>query len=117
MDSARSISRENGPLCPHRFRKAGDEAIGHGLFHDEALGGDAALSRVPFGFLLIAGGVMWFMPVVGIEMLPIGLLIIAMDVPFLRQPVGRGTPWLLDRWVRLRRWWAQRRAERQTRPG
>jgi hypothetical protein len=40
-----------------------------------------------------------------------------MDVPFLRRPVGRGTLWLLDRWVRLRKWWARRQAERHPKPG
>jgi hypothetical protein len=41
--------------------------------------------------------------------LPIGLLLVAQDVPFLRRPVGRMTLWLLDRWVQLRKWWTRRR--------
>jgi hypothetical protein len=42
--------------------------------------------------LFILGGLLWFLPVVGIEMLPVGLLLIAQDVPFLRTPGGRGQP-------------------------
>jgi hypothetical protein len=70
----------------------------------------ARVVRLPLGILFIAAGFLWFLPVVGLEFLPIGLLLIAQDVPFLRRPVGRMTLWLLDRWVQLRRWWAKRRA-------
>jgi hypothetical protein len=38
-------------------------------------------------------------------MLPIGLLLIAQDVPFLRGPVARLTLWLERKWAALRRWW------------
>jgi hypothetical protein len=65
----------------------------------------ARWTRLPLGLLFIAGSLLWFLPVVGIEMLPIGLLLIAQDVPFLRGPVGRLTIWLERKWVALRRWW------------
>jgi hypothetical protein len=70
----------------------------------------ARMVRIPLGILFIVAGFLWFLPVVGLECLPIGLLLIAQDVPFLRRPVGRMTLWLLDRWVQLRQWWAKRRA-------
>src|SRR5262245_25851111 len=54
--------------------------------------------RIPLGVLFIAGGVLWFLPLVGLEMIPLGLLIIAQDVPFLRKPVGRGVSWLVRQW-------------------
>ena len=60
--------------------------------------------RLPLGALFIVASFFWFLPIVGLEMLPIGLLLIAQDVPFLRQPVGRMTLWLLERWVRFRKW-------------
>ena len=66
--------------------------------------------RLPLGVLCILGSFLWFLPVLGIWFLPLGLLLIAQDVRFLRRPVGRLTLYLLDRWTRLRRWWAQRRA-------
>ena len=61
--------------------------------------------RVPIGLLFILGSMLWFLPVVGIEMLPIGLLLIAQDVPFLRRPVGRMILWLVHQWGALRRRW------------
>jgi hypothetical protein len=61
--------------------------------------------RIPLGALLILGGLLWFLPVLGIEMLPVGLLLIAQDVPFLRGPVGRAVIWLERKWVALRRRW------------
>jgi hypothetical protein len=61
--------------------------------------------RLPVGILFILGGLRWFLPVVGIEMLPIGLMPIAQDVPFLRKPVGRAMIWLERKWVELRRRW------------
>ena len=77
----------------------------------------ARVVRLPLGALFIVAGFLWFLPVVGLEFLPIGLLLIAQDVPFLRRPVARMTLWLLDRWVQLRRWWAKRRAAAVSRFG
>lgn len=70
----------------------------------------ARIVRLPLGILFIVAGFLWFLPVVGIEFLPIGLLLIAQDVPFLRRPVGLMTLYLLDKWIRLRKWWARRHA-------
>lgn len=43
--------------------------------------------RLPVGLLLIAGGLLGFMPVLGFWMLIPGLLLLSLDVPFLRLPV------------------------------
>jgi hypothetical protein len=59
--------------------------------------------RLPLGILCIVASFFWFLPVVGLEYLPIGLLLIAEDVPFLRRPVARMMLWLEEKWVRLRR--------------
>ena len=40
--------------------------------------------RVPLALLLVAGGFVWFLPVLGLWMLPAGLLLLAIDVPALR---------------------------------
>ena len=69
----------------------------------------ARLVRLPLGILCILGSFLWFLPVLGLWFLPLGLLLIAQDVPFLRRPVGRMTLYLLDRWKRLRKWWARKR--------
>ncbi len=63
--------------------------------------------RIPLGALFILGGLLWFLPVLGIEMLPIGPLLIAQDVPFLRKPVGRAVLWLERQWMALRRRWTR----------
>ena len=53
--------------------------------------------RIPVGVLFLIGGLLWFLPVVGLELIPIGLLLIAQDVPFLRKPVARAMLWLEGR--------------------
>jgi hypothetical protein len=68
---------------------------------------EARWIRLPVGALFILGSALWFLPVLGIEMLPIGLLLIAQDVPFLRRPVGRAVLWLEHKWVALRRRWTR----------
>lgn len=64
--------------------------------------------RIPIGVLLILSSAFWFLPVLGIEFLPAGLLLLAQDVPFLRKPVGYAVIWLVRRWLALRRWWQSR---------
>jgi hypothetical protein len=44
--------------------------------------------RIPLGILLILGGVFSFLPVLGIWMLPLGLLLLAVDLAFLQGPVN-----------------------------
>lgn len=64
--------------------------------------------RVPVGLLCIVAAFFWFMPIVGIEWLPIGLLLLAEDVPFLRKPVGLFILFLLEQGRRLQVWWKSR---------
>jgi hypothetical protein len=70
---------------------------------------DARWVRLPLAVLCIIGGLLWFLPVLGIDLLPIGLLLIAEDVPFLRKPMARLMIWLERKWVAVRRWWARKR--------
>lgn len=66
--------------------------------------------RLPVGVLLVlAGALGGWLPVLGVEMVPLGLLLVANDVPFLRKPVGRATLWLEARWRGLKGWWRGRR--------
>jgi hypothetical protein len=58
--------------------------------------------RIPTGVLLALGGVFSFLPFLGIWMLPLGLLLIACDVPVLREPVGRFTIWGARKWTAVR---------------
>ncbi|MFV3075747.1 hypothetical protein [Niveispirillum fermenti] len=65
--------------------------------------------RLFIGFLLILASFFWFLPVIGLELLPIGLLIIAIDVPFLQKPIASFVMWGLRKWAALRAWWRRRR--------
>jgi hypothetical protein len=69
--------------------------------------------RLPLGILCIIASFFWFLPVIGIEFLPIGLLLIAQDVPFLQRPVGRFTLWLEHKWSVFRRRLERRRRRRR----
>lgn len=62
----------------------------------------ARLVRIPLGLLLVVGGILSILPLLGIWMLPLGLLLLAVDVPLLRGPVATTI-------IRVRRWWENRR--------
>ncbi len=44
--------------------------------------------RVPAGLALIGGGVVGFLPVLGFWMVPLGLALLAVDVPPMRRPLA-----------------------------
>jgi len=50
--------------------------------------------RIFVCLLLIAGGVLSFLPILGVWMLPLGLIIIAQDLPFLQPPLVRAFQWI-----------------------
>jgi hypothetical protein len=47
--------------------------------------------RVPAAVLFILGGMLAFLPVLGIWMIPLGLLLLAIDIPALRPAVAKAT--------------------------
>ena len=65
-------------------------------------------ARLAVALLLILGGIFSFLPVLGIWMLPLGLLFIAQDVPFLQKPLVRSLTWMETKWERLRLAWQNR---------
>ncbi len=73
---------------------------------------DSRWVRLPAGVALIIGGIFAILPFLGLWMLPLGLMLIAADVPFLQRPMARLTMWGADRLDRYR----ERRAQRQTPP-
>ena len=56
--------------------------------------------RLGLGLAFVVGGVLSFLPILGIELLPFGFLLLAHDAPLLQRPVGVATLWLVDK-VRL----------------
>ena len=61
--------------------------------------------RIPVGILLIVGGFLGFLPILGFWMVPLGLLLLAQDVPFLKRPAGRALVWFNRTWQRWKRRW------------
>lgn len=45
--------------------------------------------RLPVAILLIAGGALWFLPLLGFWMMPLGLILLAEDIPPLKRWVAR----------------------------
>lgn len=64
---------------------------------------DSRLIRIPAGLALIVGGVFSFLPILGVWMLPLGLMLLAADIPPLRRPMARFATWCLRVLERVRR--------------
>jgi len=60
------------------------------------------LVRIPVGGLLMVGGVFSFLPVLGVWMLPLGLILIAQDVPVLQAPIAKSLGWVEQKWLARR---------------
>jgi len=58
----------------------------------------ARLARIAAGVLLILGGLLFFLPILGLWMLPLGLLLLAEDI----RPLRRGSHNILA-WIEHRR--------------
>jgi hypothetical protein len=54
--------------------------------------------RIPLGIVLILGGIAGFLPLLGFWMLPLGLLLLAHDIPFLQAPLVRLMDWVERKW-------------------
>jgi hypothetical protein len=64
--------------------------------------------RLVVALLLIVGGFFSFLPILGLWMLPLGLLFIAQDVPFLQKPLVKALMWVEARWKLLKVKWRRR---------
>ena len=60
-------------------------------------------ARIPLAVLLIAGGIFSFLPVLGLWMLPLGLLLFAQDIPPLQKPMARMLGWIERKWIARQR--------------
>jgi hypothetical protein len=50
--------------------------------------------RLPLGIVLILGGIVGFLPILGFWMVPLGLAVIALDLPLLQPVLVRFLDWL-----------------------
>ncbi|MDB5655879.1 MAG: hypothetical protein JWQ94_3492 [Tardiphaga sp.] len=57
------------------------------------------LVRIPLALLLMLGGIFSILPVLGLWMLPLGMLLIAQDVPFFEKPVAQSLGWIERKWI------------------
>ena len=60
-------------------------------------------ARFPLALFLIVGGIFSFLPVLGIWMLPLGLVLFAQDVPFLQKPIAKALGWIERKWIERQR--------------
>jgi len=99
MKNARRFDRQLAwieRLLPHRFKGVTAQRL--------------TLVRMPIAVLLIAGSVLSVLPIFGLWMLPLGLVLLAIDLPILRPSVAsgvvRGRVWLKRIRARFQRgWW------------
>jgi len=61
-------------------------------------------ARISIGGLLVAGGVVGFLPILGFWMVPVGLAVLAIDIPSVRRFTRKAS-------VILTRWWRKRRGQ------
>ncbi|WP_395406404.1 hypothetical protein ACHMW6_07030 [Pseudoduganella sp. UC29_106] len=55
--------------------------------------------RIPLALSLIAVGILVpYLPIVGVEDVPFGLLLLSYDIPFLRKPMAATIEWLVHLW-------------------
>ena len=59
--------------------------------------------RIALGVALVIGGILGFLPILGLWMLPLGLLLIAQDVPFLQKPLAKMLGWVERKWLERQR--------------
>ncbi len=64
--------------------------------------------RVGAAILFILGGVFAILPVLGLWMLPLGLALLAQDVPGLKVPLEKSARWIEATWKRLKERWRNR---------
>jgi hypothetical protein len=65
----------------------------------------ASWVRVPLGVLFIVGGLVGFLPILGFWMVPLGLILLALDFALLRRPTAQLIVGSERGWRRLRRRW------------
>jgi len=58
----------------------------------------SSLVRIPLGIILILCGIVGFLPILGFWMVPLGFLVLAIDVPFVRPPLIKLLDWVERKW-------------------
>src|SRR3978361_2478078 len=69
--------------------------------------------RIPLALVLIIGGFLSFLPILGLWMLPLGLVLFAQDVPVLQKPLAQMLGWIERKWIERQRAKGERRITEQ----
>ncbi len=72
------------------------------------------LVRIPLAILLILGGIFSILPILGLWMLPLGLVLFAQDVPILQTPMAKMLGWIERKWEERQRAKAERERVKNT---
>lgn len=59
---------------------------------------NSRLIRLPLGIVLILAGIVGFLPILGFWMIPLGLMVVAKDLPFLQPALVRFLDWVERKW-------------------
>jgi hypothetical protein len=100
------------------LKRAVSHALQHAVQTDRRVrqGGRSPWARRCLGLAFIAGSLLWFLPVLGIWMMPVGLALLSDDIGWLRRLRrrlhARLLAWSRDRKPRRRRRWQRRRGSR-----
>lgn len=93
------MDREDRSNLDHQFERL-EGVLPNGLprFVHWLRGPSSRWVRIPAALLLIVAGFVGFLPILGFWMIPLGLVLIAQDVPFLKPPLARMLAWGIDKW-------------------
>lgn len=58
---------------------------------------ESALLRIAIGMLLVMGGLLWFLPILGLWMLPLGILVLSVDIALIRNHRRKFEVWWFRR--------------------
>jgi hypothetical protein len=68
------------------------------------------LVRILMATFFLAGSILSVLPLLGIWMLPLGLSLLAEDIPSMKPPLERASRWLIVRWQSISEYVRRRRA-------
>ena len=81
---------EPGPVAPPR--------VGFGRFSVRLP--HSKFWRITLGIALLIGSLFWFLPVLGLWMLPLGIMVLAVDIPAAK----RLSKWTVAKWEETQTW-------------
>jgi hypothetical protein len=104
MPKGRAVTDKNERRLDHWFRRIENALPNFGARSLRWLREPSSRwVRIPAGVLLIIVGLFGFLPVLGFWMVPLGILLLVQDIPFLRRPTERTLAWLERGWTTLKR--------------